>query len=95
MSVLPVGTGGIAVSPAAGGGGAGSGFARLLERALAGLESSQTQANQALAAALSGQGSVTGAMVALVMAQSTLDVGVAVRNGVVQAYQEIMNMPLD
>ncbi|MCY0881055.1 MAG: flagellar hook-basal body complex protein FliE [Firmicutes bacterium] len=71
-----------------------SSFGQLFAHAMSTLQGSQTQANQAIQQAMTGQGSVTSAMVSMVQAESTLDAAVAVRNGVVQAYQNIMNMQL-
>jgi flagellar hook-basal body complex protein FliE len=65
-----------------------------LANAVQQLSQSQAAANQAIAQAMTGQGSVTQVMVALSQAEMTLNVGVGIRNGVVQAYQSIMNMPL-
>ncbi len=70
----------------------GSSFGSLLQGAVHSLESSQAQANQQITGAMTGQVSVTQAMVAVSEAQSTLDVATSVRNNVVQAYQSIMNM---
>ncbi len=89
VSVNPVQLGGSAKPSAAGGG-----FGTLLQNAVAQLSSSQSSATQAIAQAMTGQGSVTQMMVALSEAEMTLNVGVGIRNGVVQAYQTIMNMPL-
>ncbi len=70
-------------------------FGTMLQQALGTIAGTQQTATQAIAAALSGQGSITQAMTALEAAQLSLDVGIAARNGVSQAYQTIMNMPLD
>jgi len=69
-------------------------FGTLLGHAVNSLSQSQTQANQAIQAAMTGQISVTQAMVAMVTAQSQLDVATAVQNQAITAYQNIMNMPL-
>ncbi|MCY0864315.1 MAG: flagellar hook-basal body complex protein FliE [Sulfobacillus sp.] len=69
-------------------------FGALLGHAVNSLSQSQTQANQAIQAAMTGQISVTQAMVAMVTAQSQLDVATAVQNQAITAYQNIMNMPL-
>jgi flagellar hook-basal body complex protein FliE len=74
---------------------AGTSFQALLDEAITQIQGSQAGADQAIAAAVSGQGSITQAMTALEAAQLSLDVGIAARNGVAQAYQTIMNMPLD
>ncbi len=69
-------------------------FGSLLQGALGQLESTQTQANQQIAGAMTGQVTITQAMVAMAEAQGTLDAATAIRNNVVQAYQTIMNMPV-
>lgn len=82
-------------SSASAGSATGSGtFGHLLAQAITSLTDSQSQANTAIQQAMDGQGTVTGAMVAMVEAQSSLDVAVAFRNNAVQAYQTVMNMPL-
>ncbi|MHB1611390.1 MAG: flagellar hook-basal body complex protein FliE [Sulfobacillus sp.] len=72
----------------------GSSFSQLMASAVNAVGNSQQQANAAIQQAMSGQGTVTGAMVAMAEAQSTLDVADAVNNNVISAYQTIMNMPL-
>ncbi len=72
----------------------GSSFSQMMANAMNAVGQSQNSANQAIQQAMSGQGTVTGAMVAIAEAQSTLDVATAVNNNVVSAYQTIMNMPL-
>ncbi len=89
ISISPVQLGGSSAPSVAGGG-----FGALLQNAVQQLAQSQSAANQAVAQAMTGQGSVTQVMVALTEAQMSLNVGVGIRNGVVQAYQSIMNMPL-
>jgi flagellar hook-basal body complex protein FliE len=89
VSVNPVQLSG-AHSPSA----AGGGFATLLGDAVRQIAQSQAVANQEIAQAMAGQASVTQVMVALSQAQMSLDVGVSIRNGAVQAYQSIMNMPI-
>lgn len=70
------------------------GFGNILADAITKINQTQAQANQAVASAMGGHGSVTQVMVAMTQAQMTLDIGIATRNGVAQAYQTIMNMPL-
>lgn len=85
----------ISLTPLANSAGSGSSsFGSLLAGAVNHLTTSQTAANQAMQTALTGGGSVTGAMVAMVGAQSSLDVATAFRNQALQAYQTIINMPL-
>lgn len=71
-----------------------SNFGQLIGQALNGLQNSQTQANSTIQQAMTGQVSVTQAMVAMTQAQSTLDIATSVQNQAISAYQSIMNMPL-
>jgi flagellar hook-basal body complex protein FliE len=79
-------------SSAGSAGKSGSTFGSLLTGAVHALDSSQSTANQQITGAMTGQVSVTQAMMAVSEAQSSLDVATSVRNNVVQAYQSIMNM---
>lgn len=71
-----------------------SNFGSLLGQAVHGLEKSQTSANQTIQQAMTGNVSVTQAMVAMTQAQSALDVATSVQNQAISAYQNIINMPL-
>lgn len=71
-----------------------SNFGSMLGQAITGLQAGQANANQTIQEAMSGQVSVTQAMVAMTMAQSQLDVATSVQNQAISAYQNIMNMPL-
>jgi flagellar hook-basal body complex protein FliE len=93
--IAPLSVSPVTLSPAGRTGGAGSTtFGGLLAQAVTQIEGSQQQATQAIVSAMTGGGSITQAMTALQVAQLSLDVGIAARNGVAQAYQTIMNMPL-
>jgi flagellar hook-basal body complex protein FliE len=94
LSVLhpPQGAG---VAPAASGGSAsGPGFGAALERLLQSVDTSARDANTSIAGMVEGTGDVHDAMIALQRAESTLQLTVQVRNKLMQAYQEIMRMPV-
>lgn len=71
-----------------------AGFGATLERLVDAVERSNREANRAVGAMLDGQGDVHDAMIALQRADLTLQLTVQVRNKLVQAYQEIMRMPV-
>lgn len=71
-----------------------SNFGSLLGQAVQGLEKGQTSANETIQQAMTGNVSVTQAMVAMTQAQSALDVATSVQNQAISAYQNIINMPL-
>ena len=74
--------------------GAGSRFTQALSRMLESTEESSADANQKVSAMLDGSGDVHEAMIALQRAEMTLQLTVQVRNKLMQAYQEIMRMPV-
>lgn len=73
---------------------AAEGFGASLGQLIEGAESTNTEANKAVGAMLAGSGDVHDAMIALQRAELTLQLTVQVRNKLVQAYQEIMRMPV-
>ena len=77
-------------TPAAG----GQGFGDSLARMVSSVEASNATANRAVSDMIDGQGDVHDAMIALQRADLTLQFTVQVRNKLVQAYQEIMRMPV-
>lgn len=83
----PGGARGPAREPAQGVGGS---FGRMVEA----VETSNASANAAVGRMLDGSGDVHDAMIALQRADLTLQFSVQVRNKLVQAYQEIMRMPV-
>jgi flagellar hook-basal body complex protein FliE len=85
--------GGAAPARAAGGP-AGPGFGDALQQMLQGVETSSGDANKAVADMMSGTGDVHDAMIALQRAESTLELTIQVRNKLVQAYQDVMRMPV-
>jgi len=79
-----------ASAAAAGGGDFGSSLAKLLES----VESSASEANTAVAAMTDGSGDVHTAMLALQKSEISMQLTVQVRNKLVQAYQDLMRMPI-
>jgi flagellar hook-basal body complex protein FliE len=74
-------------------GGAGS-FSDSLEGLLTSVDRSAGDANSAIANMVRGTGDVHEAMIALHRAETSLQLTVQVRNKLVQAYQDIMRMPI-
>jgi flagellar hook-basal body complex protein FliE len=74
--------------------GAGAAFGDALQRVLQSVDSSAGEANKAVGAMLDGSGDVHDAMIALQKAQTTLELTIQMRNKLVQAYQDIMRMPV-
>jgi flagellar hook-basal body complex protein FliE len=70
------------------------GFGASLERLVTSAEQTNAHANHAVSEMLEGNGDVHDAMIALQRAELTLQLTVQVRNKLVQAYQEIMRMPV-
>ncbi len=82
-----------AAAPAAVGDG-GESFGASLSRLVGTVEESQNSSNSAVSGMLTGQLDVHDAMIALQRADLTLQFGVQVRNKLMNAYQEIMRMPV-
>jgi flagellar hook-basal body complex protein FliE len=82
------------VSAKAGAPDAAASFTSALQGALASVDSSAGAANTAVTDMLEGSGDVHDAMIALQKAQTTLELTIQVRNKLVQAYQDIMRMPV-
>jgi flagellar hook-basal body complex protein FliE len=72
----------------------GGGFSDALGRVVEAVESTESQANTAVSGMLSGTTDVHDAMIALQRADLTLQFSVQIRNKLVQAYSEIMRMPV-
>jgi flagellar hook-basal body complex protein FliE len=72
----------------------GAGFSDALGRVVQAVESTESQANTAVSGMLSGKTDVHDAMIALQRADLTLQFSVQIRNKLVQAYNEIMRMPI-
>lgn len=74
--------------------GAGANFGESLSKLLASVESTAADANQAVAAMADGSGDVHTAMLALQRSEVSMQLTVQVRNKLVQAYQDLMRMPI-
>jgi len=85
---------GVTPTAPAASGAAGSGFGAALEHLLQAVDRSAGDANTAVADMVAGKGDVHDAMIALQRAESTLQLTIQLRNKFMQAYQEIMRMPV-
>ncbi len=79
---------------AAGSAGDAGGFGNLLQRAMQGVVDAGHNADAQSMQALSGGGNLTDVVTAVSQAQLALQTTTAVRDRVVQAYQEIMRMSI-
>lgn len=73
---------------------AGPSFASVLQEATSGAIDQMKQAEGATAQAISGQTNLTDVVLAVNNAELTLQTVVTVRDKVINAYQEIMRMPM-
>lgn len=89
-SLVPAVPGAPAPDAVTGDGDFGSSLAKLLES----VESTAGEANESVAAMLDGSGDVHSAMLALHRAEVSMQFTVQVRNKLVQAYQDLMRMPI-
>lgn len=87
-----VDAGHFATSPGAGVAGAG-GFGNVLQSAIADAVALGREAETRSAQAIAGTGDLTDVVTAVSKAELTLQTAMAVRDRVVQAYQEILKMP--
>jgi flagellar hook-basal body complex protein FliE len=71
-----------------------SGFADMLGQLVSGVEANEQQANVAVDGMLNKTADVHDAMIALQRSELALQLVVQVRNKFVQAYQDIMRMPI-
>jgi flagellar hook-basal body complex protein FliE len=71
-----------------------TGFGESLNRLTEAVDASTGAANLAVSNMLEGTGDVHEAMIALQKAETTLELTVQMRNKFVQAYQDIMRMPV-
>jgi len=69
-------------------------FGAALGQLIGAVDGSAGEANQAVARMLDGSGDVHEAMIAMQRADTMLELTVQVRNKLVQAYQDIMRMPV-
>ncbi|HUK35945.1 MAG TPA: flagellar hook-basal body complex protein FliE [Vicinamibacterales bacterium] len=74
--------------------GGASGFGESLNKLTQAVDASTGEANTAVSKMLDGTGDVHEAMIALQRAETTLELTVQMRNKFVQAYQDIMRMPV-
>ena len=75
-------------------GAAGSDFGTTLQRAVQGAVDAGHSADTKSMQAIAGQGNLTEVVTALSRAELALETATAVRDRVVQAYQDIMKMPI-
>ena len=75
-------------------GGVAGGFGGVLTRALEGVVETGKRADAQSVAAISGNGNVTEVVTAVARAELALQAVTAVRDRVVQAYQDVMRMPI-
>jgi flagellar hook-basal body complex protein FliE len=75
-------------------GDAGGDFSSTLKDLLGKVDESSEGANDAVAKMVSGTGDVHEAMIALQQADMMLQMTVQIRNKLVQAYQDVMRMPV-
>ena len=73
---------------------AGKGFADALETALNDMRTTLQQGERAAADAMTGKGDVQSVVEALTATEMALETAVTVRDRVVEAYQEILRMPV-
>ena len=88
--VAPPAAGGASNAPSS----APASFGDALTKLVNSVETSEATANTAVQGMLDGTGDVHDAMIALQRAELTLQLTVQMRNKLVQAYQDIMRMPV-
>ena len=96
IPIVPIQSPGVAapVPPKKDAGAAQGGFGDSLTRLVDTVEASSAAANSAVEQMLEGKGDVHDAMIALQRSELTLQLTVQMRNKLVQAYQDIMRMPV-
>lgn len=77
-----------------GGAGAGTDFGDVLQRAVSGVVDSSKKAEDLSAQAIAGGGNITEVVAAVSKAELALQTTATIRDRVVQAYQQIMQMPI-
>ena len=85
---------GVASSVGATGAAGSKSFADALGKLVKDVETTGADANQAIAGMVNKTGDVHDAMIALQRAEMTLQLTVQIRNKLVQAYNDIMHMPV-
>ncbi len=91
---VDAGTSGLASQGAAAGVSPGADFGGVLSRALEGAVQAGRTADAQSTAAITGGGNITDVVAAVSKAELALQTTVAIRDRVVQAYQDIMRMPI-
>ncbi len=71
-----------------------SGFAEMLTSVMGDMTQTSKAAETQMAASVQGQGSLIDVVTAVSSAEASLETVMAVRDQVIQAYQEIMRMPI-
>lgn len=98
MAIAPITTGALPLpgtaTPGTTATGGGDDFGSALSKLIESVESNTGEANQAVAAMNEGTGDVHTAMLALQRAEVSMQLTVQVRNKLVQAYQDLMRMPI-
>ena len=94
MPIVPVSSVATATPAAPAARPAAGGFGESLGRLIDSADQSSKTANSAVSDMLTGKGDVHDAMIALQRAELSLQLTIQVRNKVVQAYQDIMRMPV-
>jgi flagellar hook-basal body complex protein FliE len=89
-ALTPAGEGAAAAAETA----AGTGFGALLERAVTGTVAAARNSDRAAMEAIAGGGDVTSVVTAVARAELALQTAVAIRDRVIQAYQDVMRMPI-
>jgi flagellar hook-basal body complex protein FliE len=79
---------------AAGEGAQAGGFGALLERAVSGTVEAARASDRAAMDAIAGGGDITSVVTAVARAELALQTTVAIRDRVIQAYQDVMRMPI-
>jgi flagellar hook-basal body complex protein FliE len=82
------------MGPGAGAGEAQGGFGQILQQVMGDAVSSSRHAEQAMAAQVQGKAELVDVVTAISSAEASLETVMAVRDQVIQAYQEIMRMPI-
>ena len=72
----------------------GPGFSELLQNVMSSATEQTRAAETQMASAVQGQGSLIDVVTAVSSAEASLETVMAVRDQVIQAYQEIMRMPI-
>ncbi|MFC0634929.1 flagellar hook-basal body complex protein FliE [Brevundimonas balnearis] len=72
----------------------GPGFSELLSNAMANATDQSRQAEQQMTMAVQGRAELIDVVTAVASAEASLETVMAVRDQVIQAYQEIMRMPI-